>query len=201
MAQNCGFTEQDEIEELAGLFQLILAKLHPSKPAAVGESNPQEDKPQSAQTFSDNYVSRIKDNEVRKVLQQVAKRALRHSQNQAAPQSEVLIHVWDCGGQPVFLDILPAFLTSRTMFLLFFDACQYLHEESTTPSEGESPATQRRTTYTSIVVHGCDGQEISARNQQNRWVDIIPKFPCILPVGTHGDCLSVEKKEETLSTL
>lgn len=28
-------------------------------------------------------------------------------------------HIWDCGGQPMFLDILPAFLTSCNMFLLF----------------------------------------------------------------------------------
>ena len=32
------------------------------------------------------------------------------------------LHIWDCGGQPVFLEILPAFLTPRTMFLLLFDA-------------------------------------------------------------------------------
>ena len=36
------------------------------------------------------------------------------------PQS--FYHIWDCGGQPVFQEVLPAFLTSRTMFLLLFDA-------------------------------------------------------------------------------
>ena len=34
----------------------------------------------------------------------------------------VVMHVWDCGGQPIFLDVLAAFLTSRTMFFLLFDA-------------------------------------------------------------------------------
>ena len=240
-------TEEDEIEELAGLLQLVQAKLRSSEAAAVGEFNPQRYKPQSVQTISDEYVSRIKDNEVRKVLQQVVKHV---SKNPNAPQSEVLVHVWDCGGQPVFLDVLPAFLTSRTMFLLFFDARQNLHEKcktlsykegkvvsksdlsfstlqlltqwmasihamyirknttkytsseaSTTPSEGESPATQGRTTDISDTVHGHKGQEISARNQHNGGEDIIPNFQCIVPVGTHGDEVEEKEKTQILSNL
>ena len=35
---------------------------------------------------------------------------------------DVVMHVWDCGGQPVFLDVISAFLTPRTMFILLFDA-------------------------------------------------------------------------------
>ena len=34
---------------------------------------------------------------------------------------DIVMHIWDCGGQPVFLDILSAFLTSRTMFFLLFN--------------------------------------------------------------------------------
>ena len=125
-------TDQDEIEELAGLFQLVLSKLHPSNVAtvlqtvvasdAVGDFDPRGYKPQNIQTISGEYVSSIKDNDVQSVLQQVAKCALSYSKDQSVPHTEVLMHVWDCGGQPVFLDILPAFLTSRTIFLLFFDA-------------------------------------------------------------------------------
>ena len=228
-------TEEDEIEELAGLLQVVIAKLHSSEAAAFGEFNPQ-----GAQTISDKSVSRIKDNEVRKVLRQVIKHM---SKNLSAPHSEVLIHVWDCGGQPAFIDILPAFLTSRTVFLLFFDARQNLHEkckivsykegkvvssfdlsfttlqlhtqwmasihamyirkntmEKTNPEpEDESPATQG--THTSDALHGHKGQEIFARNQHNFGEDIIPRFPHILPVGTHGDYLTVQAKEKTLSTL
>ena len=238
-------TEEDEIEELDGLFQLVLAKLHSSEAAAVGEVNPQGYKPRSVQTISHEYVSCIKDKEVRDVLQQVIKHV---SKNPTAPQSEVLMHVWDCGGQPVFLDVLPAFLTSRTMFLLFFDARQDLcekcsslshkagrlvskseqsfttlqlltqwmasihamyirkntmkytnPEESTTPSEGESPATQGRTTDTSDTVHGHKVQEIAARNQHSCEEDIIPKFQCIVPVGTHGDEVEEKEKPQILS--
>ena len=235
-------TDKDEIKELAGLFRQVLSKLLPAKAVVVGEF-----KPQSVQTISHEYVSHIKETEVRNVLQQVAEHGIRHSENQGVPQSEVLINVWDYGGQPVFLDVLPAFLTSRTMFLLFFDARQNLHEKcktvfykegkevsksdlsfttlqlltqwmasihamhirkstmnytdpeaSTTPSEDESPATQRRTPN---AVHGHIGQEIFARNQHNFGEDIIPKFPRIIPVGTHGDYLTAQGKEEILSTL
>ena len=243
-------TDEDEIEELAGLFQLVLARLHPAKAVSLTEFNPQECKPQNVQTISDEYVSRIKDNEVQSVLRQVAEQSVslpltRHSENL---HSEVLMHVWDCGGQPVFLDVLPAFLTSRTMFLLFFDArrnlldkCSSLSyragrlvskseqsfttlqlltqwmasihamcirkdgiedpnlEVSSTPSEGKSPATQGRKTQTSDPAHDHIGPQISARNQHIFGENIIPKFPRIIPVGTHGD--EIQEDEKILHTL
>ena len=106
-------TDQDENEELAGLFQLVLSKLHPSNAAtvrqtvvasdAISEFDPQEYNPQNIQTISDEYVSSIKDSDVQSVLQQVAKCALSHSKDQPVPHTEVLMHVWDCGGQPVRL--------------------------------------------------------------------------------------------------
>ena len=67
-------------------------------------------------------MSSIKNGVVRNVLEQALQRAENSPGNPSVPESEVLMHVWDCGGQPVFLDVLPAFLTSRTMFLIFFDA-------------------------------------------------------------------------------
>ena len=243
-------TKKDEIEELAGLFQLVQAKSHPSNvatvlepmstSAAVSMFYPQGYKPQSIQTISDEDVSNIKDNEVQIVLQQVANHAL-FQENLAAPQSEVLMHVWDCGGQPVFLDVLPAFLTSRTMFLLFFDArrnlldkCSSLSHKAgrvvskseqsfttlqlltqwmasihamltrkgilvdafTTRSEIESPATQGNKAHASDCFNS---RQSSARNVAG---DIIPKFPRIIPIGTHGDAVKIKKKKEKiLSTL
>ena len=249
-------TDEDEIEELVRLFHLVLSKLHPANvpetmvaAAAVGEFNPQGYIPQSVQS-SDEYVSSIKDNEVQSVLRQVAEHSMSLFYLPTNPEnlhSEVLMHVWDCGGQPVFLDVLPAFLTSRTMFLLFFDARQNLFdkcsslshkagrvvskseenfttlqlltqwmasihamyirkdtiedpnlEASTTPSE-ESPATQGRKTQTSDPAHDHKGPQISGRNQHSFGENIIPKFPRIIPVGTHGD--EVQEKEKVLSTL
>ena len=240
-------TDTDEIEELVGLFQLVQAKLHPAKAVSLSEFNRQGYKPQSIQTISDEYVSSIKDNEVQSVLRQVAEHSMSpalvtsYSENL---HSEVLMHVWDCGGQPVFLDVLPAFLTSRTMFLLFFDArrnlldkcsslsyragrivskseqnlttlqlltqwmasihAMYIRKDtiedpnlqaSTTPSEGKSPATQGRKTQTFDPDKGPQ----TAGNQHSFGENIIPKFPRIIPVGTHGD--EVQESEKVLSTL
>ena len=242
-------TDEDEIEELARLLQLVPGKIHTDKATSLSEFNRQGYKLQSIQTISDEYVSNIKDNEVQSVLRQVAEHSVStflptsHSENL---HSEVLMHVWDCGGQPVFLDVLPAFLTSRTMFLLFFDARQNLldkcsslshkagkvvskseqnfttlqlltqwmasiHamcirkdtiedpnlETSTTPSQGKSPATQGRKTKMSDPAH--KGPQISAGNQHTFGENIIPKFPRIIPVGTHGD--EVQENEKILSTL
>ena len=240
-------TDHDEIQELAELLQLVvLAKKHPLDPshtatvlkimvaaAAVGEFYPQGYKTQSIQTIGDEYVSSIKDTVVQNVLQQVVKHAISNPSNRTAPKSEVLIHVWDCGGQPVFLDVLPAFLTSRTMFLLFFDARQNLFDKcspmsykagrvvskteqsfttlqlltqwmasihamctrkdtmvdtnsgpSTASSKGENPDS----------IYDNKGQQISGRNQLEVKEDIIPKFPRIIPVGTHGDDPEVQKQ-------
>ena len=230
-------TEEDEIEELAGLFQLVQPVPETTvAAAAAGEFKPQGYIPEIVQTISDESVSNIKDNVVRNVLRQVAEHGIHYSQNRAGPQSEVLMHVWDCGGQPVFLDVLPTFLTSRTMFLLFFDARQNLldkcktlshkagrvvskSEESfttlqlltqwmasihamsirkdtfTTPSASENPATQEA--HASDSFDGKKGQESSATNAGKD----TPKFPRIIPVGTHGDAVKKQEKKDILSIL
>ena len=129
-------TDQDEIQELAGLIQLVVqGKSGGSTPfhrpnvlstmaaaIAVRLFYPPGFVAHEVTTTQDDYVSNIKDGVVRNVLQQALKYTQSSPRNPSVPQSEVLIHVWDCGGQSVFLDVLPAFLTSRTMFLLFFDA-------------------------------------------------------------------------------
>ena len=242
-------TDQDDIDELAGLFQLVPAKLHPAKAASLSEFNPQGYKPQSVQTISDEYVSSIKDNEVQYVLREVAEHATYYTIHSENVHSEVLMHVWDCGGQPVFLDVLPAFLTSRTMFLLFFDArrnlldkCSSLSyragrlvskseqnfttlqlltqwmasihamyirkdtsedpnlEASTTTSERKRPDTQGRKTQTPDHAHDHKGPQ-TAENQHSFGENIVPKFPRIIPVGTHGDEIQKKKKKKILSTL
>ena len=80
-------------------------------------------RPQSIQSIRDDYVSHIQDSVVQDVLMQAIENG---PTNPVVTQSQVLMHVWDCGGQTVFLDVLPAFLTSRTVFLLFYDARQDL---------------------------------------------------------------------------
>ena len=37
------------------------------------------------------------------------------SPHRSSGSPEVVMHIWDCGGRPVFLDIISTFLTSRTI--------------------------------------------------------------------------------------
>ena len=47
----------------------------------------------------------------------------------ATLESDQYLNVWDSGGQRVFLDLLPPFLTSRTLFCVMFDASKPLSEK------------------------------------------------------------------------
>ena len=258
-------TDQDEIQELAGLVQLVAqvksGHSTPSRAAkilstmaaatAVVVFKPLGFVPHKVPTRGDEYVSSIKDSVVRNVLEQALQHAKRSPSNPSIPQSEVLMHVWDCGGQPVFLDILPAFLTSRTMFLLFFDArrdllskCETLsHKQGRVVEEKEESFTvlQLLMQWMACIDVTLSRQNVAAgslnasaphnsvkeyhRNSPTRHhreksysplhqqhkehcsekktcENIIPDFPRIIPVGTHGDDAAVKRrKQKILDTL
>ena len=241
--------EEDEIKELAGLFQLVIAKLRPSNPAALGKYGstsshaakvlssvttsdavgvfkPLGFTPRKDPTMQDDNVSSVKDDIVRIILQ--------HTQQSipAVPQSEVLMHVWDCGGQPVFLDVLPAFLTSRTMFLLFFDARKSLLDKCSSLSYNEGRVVSkseqnftllqlltqwmasihamltRKDTLVGAIpeafitpdsqipaMEGDDSNPFDGMKGFTADLQNIPKFPRIIPVGTHGDDPQVQEKK------
>ena len=43
-------------------------------------------------------------------------------------EKETYLHVWDCGGQPVYLNALPPFLSAATAFLLVFNATKDMND-------------------------------------------------------------------------
>lgn len=113
-----------------------------------------------------------------------------------------VLHVWDCGGQPVFLDILSAFLTARTMFLLLFDASVPLND------------------IRKVSVWRFKGYEIveKRRNSSNkllliRWMHLIyaslvapqqketSPFPRIMMVGSRGDKITESEKKGVSNSL
>ena len=232
-------TDQDEIQELARLIQLVVqVKSGGSTPiraanvlSTMAEAiatqmfYPLGFIPHKVTTTHDDYVSNIKGGVVQNVLQQ----ALEYTQrNPHVPQSEVLMHVWDCGGQPVFLDVLPAFLTSRTMFLLFFDARRDLLSkcETLTHKQGRVVETKEESfTVLQLLMQwmACihvtlstqnvaAGSSISAAYNNHKsnfpsssYNQEIPphentggKFPRIIPVGTHGDNLAVKGRKSEI---
>ena len=111
-----------------------------------------------------------------------------------APKNEVLLHIWDCGGQPVFLSVLPAFHSSRTVFLLVFDASLELDDpcKVIVNIDGHS--------------HTKETLDVSALSLLQMWMASIharfggggeaqlPAYPRIILVGTHADQLGPDQK-------
>ena len=109
---------------------------------------------------------------------------------------EVLLHLWDCGGQPVFLDVLPAFLSSRTIFLLMFDASKSLQAPFQVIVNDEGQQQEQEVLEVSILsllqkwmasIHA----RFCASGQQR-----LPDYPRIILVGTHADKFAVGKTQE-----
>ena len=117
-------------------------------------------------------------------------------------EPHLLMHFWDCGGQPTFLEILPVFLTFRTTFLLHFDASkdlnrkwQSVHHIDGIRYDGEEVNMSTLTcmlnwmacVHSHLMKYGADGS--------------IPDYPRMFCIGTHGDLLSDAKKEQVRSEL
>ena len=128
----------------------------------------------------------------------VSSKAKQLEEHMSSSKSDVL-HVWDCGGQPVFLDILSAFITARTIFLLLFDASKNLFcnkVRETGVRVGGSLIPGRKLTisriqlmiqwmqliYASLVLKSEDQQDYP--------------YPRILMIGSRGDKLEASKQNE-----
>ena len=130
---------------------------------------------------SDQSLTQYRENVVEKMVESKSH----------ASKNEVLLHIWDCGGQPVFLSVLPAFLSSRTLFLLVFDASLELDDpcKVIVNIDGHS--------------HMKETLDISALSLLQIWMaSIHARFgeggeascPRIILVGTHADQLGPDQK-------
>ena len=88
-------------------------------------------------------ISSIKNKVVSDVLSRAAEQAKKNPHTQA-PEFEALMRVWDCAGQSVYLDILSAFLTPKTMFMLLYDARKDLDDRCITLSHQDGQVTQEQ---------------------------------------------------------
>ena len=183
-------TDQDEIRELAQLIK----KVHSSKRSA-GLS------PDASSSGSFKHPG------VKAIIDEIMKECLKTSTSScsSAQDSDVYLRVWDCGGQPVFLNLLSAFLTARTLFLLMFDARQNLHSQSLHLSHFQGRASEQvdgMTTLELIVqwmatIHATLLKKQSFVNdREGIYNDNLKRFPQILPVGTHSDDEAVKGKSK-----
>ena len=184
-------THEDEIEAMAHLFN-ILHKDRTRRSILV-------EPPTDATTAPISINAREK---LDSILSQVSKFSLVQQSSTVDQQPHLLMHFWDCGGQPAFLEILPVFLTSRTMFLLHFDASkdlnskwQSVHHIDGTRYDGEVVGVSTLSYMLSwmanvhghLMKYGEDGS--------------VPEYPRMFCIGTHGDLLSDEEKKQVIIEL
>ena len=192
-------TDADEIKGLAQLIQTILD--HKDSISATG-SDVSSDKNQPSKTapkFDHPLIEGI----LKEILSVITT---------ADPfiEEEVYLHVWDCGGQPVFLKILPAFLTARTLFLLMFDARRDLHDQYQCLTYFKGRATEHLEDISTLdlmvqwisTIHATLLNKRLIIDKESDEDEEVPKYPLVLPVGSHGDDVSVkERKHEILEKL
>ena len=182
-------TDQDEIDELVHLVETVNKKNQSELRQEIGVIG------SGGQKFTQSNVLPI--------VKELATNLQSKKGNVFISGTEVYMRVWDCGGQPVFLDILPAFLTARTLFLLMFDArhdlrqpCIHLsHHNGKAKEEQEEITTLELLTQWMATIHATllkrdsSDSEHSSGNEKER-------FPQILPIGTHGDDAKVRALSE-----
>ena len=120
-----------------------------------------------------------------------------HDLKSVEPQP--ILHIWDCGGQPVFLEILPAFLTPRTMFLLMFDASKDFNErwQSVQHRAGEKIFGEvvNMTTLDLMLNWMASIYGHLIRREEDGGLCEYPRMYCI---GTHGDILKTKEAKKAV---
>ena len=177
---------EDEIEELAGLILAVYKKeLKGFDDIAYAHNKSSQSVPE---THSNIIV------EVEKVISDAISYIIKNPNLPLKPQP--FLHFWDCGGQPPFLEILPVFLTSRTLFFLIFDAEKDLKSnwKSVINIEGEKIDQEEvhMTTLDYMLswmanIHG----HLMTYDEEGGFCE----FPRMYCIGTHGDHVKDRKLE------
>ena len=174
-------TDKDEIRELVGYVNFVVKKTN-----ITIKDFGTLDKTDTSESMSgsNKRVKGFLDNIISEILLQAKK-----NPHLLPPEKEVLIRVWDCGGQHVFLDVLPAFITPRTMFLLMFDASRSLTDRCLirTFKNGEIIDQQEHNATTLQLLHEWMASIHAMLGMTSR----------IIPVGTHGADPSVDRAKSS----
>lgn len=101
--------DEDEVQKLASLCHLAI-KSKSGWPQIVATNI----------TGTSISVQKAAEDVTNDVVQRALQLKVKHTPSSKDP--DIMMHIWDCGGQAVLLDILSVFLSSHTMFLLLFNA-------------------------------------------------------------------------------
>ena len=187
-------TPDDELDELSQLLAHI-----PSRTETVPTNEAAVSLYPSLQSIipSELAIEKQKMVTVDTIVADVIEQAM--SKRYKKPQP--LLHVWDCGGQPQFLELLPAFLTSRTMFLLLFDASVDFNNRWTSVhyQQGRKFSGEEVNITVLELLHKWMASIHAhlARFQKG----VLPDYPRMIAIGTRGDKLSSETKDEISENL
>ena len=190
-------TPNDELNELAQL----IARVHKTQgsvnmlpsTAAAGTFS-------SLVLFPEMNIEALEEASVTKSISEAISRATRMSHHDVELQS--FFHIWDCGGQPVFLEVLPAFLTSRTMFLLLFDASKDLNSRwrSVQYQQGRKIRGEKvNITIIELLQKWMSG--IHAHLARVNEKGALLEYPRIIAIGSRGDKLRTKKKSKVKEDL
>ena len=200
-----GVTPEDEIEELAQLISIVYK--HPENrgtssalKAATALFSFTSATSQEYRLQPSSKIEQIIESEILSPAMKRAREMRHYDIEYIKPQP--FFHVWDCGGQPVFLEVLPAFLTSRTMFLLLFDASidfnttlkAIQYQQGRKIEEGEVNMT---------TLELMEGWMANIHGHLAKYDDKggLFGYPRIVAVGTRGDKLTITEKSEVKANL
>ena len=197
-----GVTPEDEIEELAQLISIVYKQ--PEDRGIFSALNALFSQVTSitSDASQENISSEI-EQMVEDILSPAMKRASElHRYDIVHIKPHPFFHVWDCGGQPIFLEVLPAFLTSRTMFLLLFDASidfntrlkAIQYQQGQMIEEGEVNMT---------TLELMEGWMSNIHGHLVKYDDEggLLEYPRIIAVGSRGDKLTEQEKIEVKAKL
>lgn len=194
--------EDDEVMELAG-FILKSVSLDTLPQLIAQLQDYAKDAASTSQVSSvHNGPPRINHTMVQQVLKKLMKDVLlklmcessAQSANTKTRKSDVLLYLWDSGGQRVFLDILPAFLTSRTIFMLVFDASRDLNAKLQLPCQKEGNIIHTEHYHLSsvqLLLQWMASIHTQLHLRKSDGTPVYLPYPRMLLVGTHRDKLEL----------
>ena len=211
-------TEEDEIKELATLSRMVV------NGKGEGSNIQNWDQAEAVKVFgslaalhrvvSDQQYASEASRIQKDVSKSVYDEAMQQDKQASTSKNpEVVMHIWDCGGQSIFLDIISAFLTSRTMFLLLFDAsvdlsskyrASWHHEGRTIQGIAQNISYIQFMMQWMQLIHGSlvTKKEKSQHMEEEALASEkppLPLYPNVMMVGTRGDL--VISKEQVMKSL
>ena len=199
-------TFEDEIEEMAQLLAIVY-KNRSSPGSVLNTMAASALYPIAAMmkssSLSTQLVQDIETTKVNEILSKAIARSKHISTDDLSRiKPQPFLHIWDCGGQPVFLEILPAFLTPRTMFLLLFDASKDFNEvwQFVQNIEGRQIFGEKENISTLDLMLNWMAS-IHDRLIHREKEGSLCEYPRMYCIGTHGDVLKTNEKKAVVDEL